>query len=197
MTMNQEMAGMLCLIIGVVLAVCLLIVIIYLQTLQKALSRVSPRNRLMEPGLVWLLLIPCFNIIWQFFIAIRVPGSLQNEFRDRGRDDGSDYGKSIAMTNAILGIVGGVISNILIRSRDTAEIGLYLSGGLSIINLVLFIIFWVKIAGYSNQLAMEEGGRRDLDYDPDDEKFDRRSPPSEGPSTPPGAIQPERPDQYS
>lgn len=194
--MNQEMVGMLCLTIGVGLAVGLIVAILYLLTLQKALSRVPLRNRLMEPGLVWLLLIPCFNIIWQFFIAVRVPGSLQNEFRDRVRDDGSDYGKSIAMTNALLGIAGGFISSFLSRSRDTAQVGLYISGGLSIINLVLFIIFWVKIAGYSNQLAMEEGRRRDIGNDPHNEKFDRRNLPSEGPSTPPGAIQPESPNQY-
>src|SRR4051812_11441749 len=112
--MNQNdaalLGGMLC-VVGVVVAVVLIILIFYLLTLQKALSRVSPRNRLMEPGMVWLNLIPCFNIIWQFVIAVRVPDSLRNEFRDRDQDDGSDYGKSLALSQAILGIVGGVIGN--------------------------------------------------------------------------------------
>jgi len=75
--MNQDAAaaaavallGILCLI----LIVAIVIAIFYLLTLQKALSRVSPRNRLMEPGMVWLSLIPLFNIIWAFFIATRIP----------------------------------------------------------------------------------------------------------------------------
>src|SRR2546423_227574 len=83
------------------LAVALVVMIFYLLTLQKALSRVAPHNRLMQPGHVWFMLVPCVNIVWQFFVAIRVPDSLRNEFRERGRDDGSDYGKSIALTQAI------------------------------------------------------------------------------------------------
>src|SRR6266852_353173 len=81
----------------------------YLLTLQKALSRVSPRNRLMEPGMVWLMLIPCFNTIWQFFIVTRVAGSLRNEFRDRKRDDGSDYGKGFGLIYATLNVVGSFV----------------------------------------------------------------------------------------
>src|SRR5262245_57637499 len=88
----------------------IIMVVFYLLTLQKALTRVSPRNRLMDPGLVWLNLIPIFNIIWAFFIAIRVPGSLKNEFRSRGLDDGSDYGKGIALANCILGVISTFVA---------------------------------------------------------------------------------------
>src|SRR3989442_14505671 len=93
--------GLACLIliIGIVIGV------FHLLTLQKGLSRVAPRNRLMEPGLVWLSLIPIFNLIWSFFIATWVPDSLRNEFQDRGRDDGSDYGKRIGLARAIIGVL--------------------------------------------------------------------------------------------
>ena len=67
------------------LLVCLAIAIFYLVTLQKALSRVSRRNRLMQPGMVWLALIPLFNLVWNFFIATQIPDSLRNEFRARGQ----------------------------------------------------------------------------------------------------------------
>ncbi len=182
----------------------LVALIFYLLTLQKALSRVSPRNRLMEPGLVWLLLIPCFNIIWQFIIAVRVPGSLQNEFRARGRDDGSDYGNELAMTNAILGIVGGVflgivdgvISSVVGKSQDTTALAGMLSIALGLVQVILFIKFWVRTANYSNQLAMDDGYCRDIGHDPDDDNFDRRYPPKEGPYAPPGSFRPEHPDQY-
>jgi hypothetical protein len=148
--------GMLCFVLLGVLAVVLVIAIFYLLTLQKALSRVSPRNRLMEPGMVWLMLVPCINIIWQFMIAIRVPDSLRNEFRARGRDDGSDYGKSIALTQAILGLVNGIGSNFLRSSPELEMVGGLISLGLSLVGLVLFIIFWVKVANYSSQLAADD-----------------------------------------
>ncbi len=48
----------------------------------NALNAVAPRNRDMEPAMVFLCLIPCFNLIWYFFIVIRrVGSSLEKEFR--------------------------------------------------------------------------------------------------------------------
>jgi hypothetical protein len=182
--------GMFCLIAGVALAVVIVIGIFYLLTLQKALSRVSPRNRLMEPGMVWLMLIPCVNIIWQFMIAINVPGSLRNEFRDRGRDEGSDYGKSIALTNCILGIVSGIISNVFGRTPDMERAGAFISVVASLLGLVLFIVFWVRIAGYSSQLAANDSYRqRDIDrklaqFDQDDYD-DRGAAPRDSSEPPP------------
>ena len=51
----------------------------------------------MEPGMVWLMLVPCVNIVWQFVIAIRVPESLRNEFRDRDQDDGPTMAKPLPL----------------------------------------------------------------------------------------------------
>jgi hypothetical protein len=183
--------GILCFVFGAIILVALVIVVFYLLTLQKALSRVSPRNRLMEPGLVWLDLIPCFNLIWQFFIAVRVPDSLRNEFRARNRDDGSDYGKSLAMTQAVLGIVSGIGTNALARaSPDLALIGNGLSAVSSIVGLILFIVFWAKIAGYSRQLAEDAGPPRDWErkFDDDDDGFGNRGPYTDAPRPPPDAF---------
>jgi hypothetical protein len=176
----DQIMGVLCLVLGAVLVLVLLMLIAYLSTLQKALHQVSPHNRLMEPGMVWLMLVPCVNLVWQFMIAIRVPDSLRNEFRERGQDDGSDYGKSIALTQAILGIVGGVASNVLSNTGGGEKIGALASGVLSLGCLAMFIVFWVKVANYSSQLASGGGRRRyDAGYDPDygrgyDERFRNR-----------------------
>jgi CHAT domain-containing protein len=62
-----------------VLLVTLAVEILYLLALQKALHRVSPPNRTMKPGMVWLMLVPCVNFVWQFQIATQVPKSLRNE----------------------------------------------------------------------------------------------------------------------
>jgi len=186
--------GLLCL----VLIVVIVIAVFYLLTLQKALSRVSPRHRLMEPGMVWLSLIPFFNIIWSFFIATRIPDSLRNEFRARGQDDGSDYGKSIGLAKAILGVISYPL-NVLSRStKEPALVGIM--GILGVVSLVLFIIFWVKIAGYSSRLAtLSYYADQDLDYDGSDDDRDGgpRGPSSEAirPADP-CMFRPDDPDRY-
>jgi len=182
------MLGFMC----VVVAIALVIAIFYFLTLQKALNRVSRRNRLMEPGLVWLGIIPVFSVIWSFFIATRVPDSLRNEFRDQGRDDGTDYGRGIGLANAIIGAISvplQVISNV---SRDAAFGFVMFPVGLA--SLVLFIIFWVKIAGYSSKLAAPAPyprGGEEFDDEEHDDYPDRR--PRGGPSD---AIRPDDRDRY-
>lgn len=41
----------------------LVVAIFYLLTLMRALQKCSPQSRTMQPGMVWLLLIPLFNLI--------------------------------------------------------------------------------------------------------------------------------------
>jgi hypothetical protein len=200
--MRENAAGVLVAVLAGIcfaLVIALVIAIFYFLTLQKALSRVQPRNRLMEPGLVWLGLIPLFNIVWSFFIATRVPGSLRNEFQDQGRDDGSDYGRGIGLANAILGAVSAALQGIASVTQDAAIRGIFAPLGLA--SLVLFIIFWVKIAGYSGRLAT--GPRydgRDDDYR-DDHRDDYRGDypddrPDRGPQRPSDAIRPEDQGRY-
>ncbi len=158
--------------------------------------------------MVWLMFIPCFNLIWQFFIATRVPESLKNEFRSRGRDDGSDYGKTIALSSAILGIVSSVFSNgvnlVSAGGGDDAKqmaiFGSCGSGVLSLVSLVLFVVFWVKVYSYSSQLARDPGRDYPDDYDRrfgdyDDEP--RRPPRGSGPAgESPETYRPEDGGQY-
>lgn len=130
------------------LAVGLLIAIFYMLTLSKALSRCRPRNRTMEPGHVWLLFIPFLNIVWQFIVVNRVTESLKNEFRDRGWSSEGDFGQGVGMAMCIMGLLGWI-----------PLLGLLLG----MAQLICFVMFWVKIAGYSSQLA-----RGDDDYDDED-----------------------------
>ncbi|MBP3956638.1 hypothetical protein J8F10_15295 [Gemmata sp. G18] len=129
--------------------------IFYLLTLQKALSRCRRRNRTMEPGMVWLNLIPLFGLVWMFITVSRITESLDNEFYDRGRHRrGEDYGKSLGVAYCSL-FVAGVIP--------------YCGAIFSIAGLVCWIMYWVKIAGYSGQLVAREYDDR---YDEDDRYAD-------------------------
>lgn len=128
-------------ILGVFIAIiCVFIVpyIIYLTTLQATFKEVTPENRMMPPGQVWLLLIPVFGTIWNFVVIARMSESLAKEFNSRGiTPDDPKPGYTIGLVMSIL-VIGSVVP---------------ILGSLSSVGaIVCWIIYWVKIAGYKNQL---------------------------------------------
>jgi len=123
--------------------------IFYLLTLQNTLKEVSPENRKMPPSNVWLLLIPLFSTVYYFFVVGYIADSLKAEFAKRNIASTEDRpGYSLGLTICILGCVGWIP---------------YIGTLASLVYLVCWIIFWVKIAGYKNLLEqnrhmmMEQG----------------------------------------
>ena len=101
----------------------------------------------MEPGQVFLALIPLFGWVWNFFILLRIASSLRNEFEDRDlRSDGGDYGQT-------LGLWGLIVTYI----------------GCGFIGIIIYIMWLFKIRGYTAQLVEGGGRRRSRDEDEDEE----------------------------
>jgi hypothetical protein len=71
------------LVIGICSIPALIIVILFLINIQNLLKAVNPVNRKMSPGQVWLMLIPLFNIVWQFILVQRVAESIEAEYNMR------------------------------------------------------------------------------------------------------------------
>jgi hypothetical protein len=122
----------------IVFAIALIPAIFYILTLQKALNRCSPENRAMAPGMVWLMLVPLLNIVWHFFVVINVAKSLGAEFQKRGIAEEPEPGKKIGLIMCILACCGII-----------PLLGIPCSLGA----LVCWIIYWVKIAGFSGKIA--------------------------------------------
>ena len=79
----------------------------FLSAIGRALRRVAPENRRMEPAQVWLNLIPVFNLVWAAVTVERVAESLRNEFRSRGMDDPDEgYGRGYGLATVALLIPG-------------------------------------------------------------------------------------------
>ena len=72
--------GVILFAIGFMLLVTLLVYLIVAILLYGCLSRVPQEYQRMKPGLVFLLLIPLFNLIWNFFVFLRIPESYQAYF---------------------------------------------------------------------------------------------------------------------
>jgi hypothetical protein len=122
----------------IVLAILLLPTIFYLLTLQRALSRCAVESRTMSPGLVWLALIPVFNLVWAFFIVNALSNSLHAEFTRRGLAVEPQPARGLGLALAILCALSIVpVVNILT----------------GIAALVCWILYWVKIAEYSARIA--------------------------------------------
>lgn len=138
--MYSEMAG-LGVIILIAFAIVLVPAVFFLLTLRKALERCSPESRTTSPNSVWMMFIPLFNIIWQFLLVIKISESLHNEFTKRNMTEDPYPGKSLGIATCILNLCG-IIPVVGILT--------------SVAGLVCWIMYWVKISGYSNKLEQSQ-----------------------------------------
>jgi hypothetical protein len=130
--------------------------ILYCLSAARCLKQIAPRNRLLEPGQVWLSLIPCVGFVFHIINDFKLVDSVKNEFEDRRWAADGDYGK--------LWVI------------------LYLVGALAFgpLALVAFVMMWVKVAGYARQFQEdhpalgydERSYRRGRYDDPDDDDPD-------------------------
>jgi type IV pilus assembly protein PilA len=118
----------------------LLLFIFYLLTLSRALTKCSITSRTMQPGMVWLLFVPFVNLVWQFFVVTALADSLDNEFRARRIPNVEPKpGKSIGIAMCVCGVCSIIP----------------LLGVLAFLaHLILWIIYWTKIAEFSRRLDM-------------------------------------------
>lgn len=124
------------------------ILIIWLTIMNRALDQVSHDLRRMEPGAVWLCLIPLFGLVWQFLVLNAVAEGIARELQVRNlfpKEPKPGYG--IGLTGCIL------ISCSIIP---------YAGVGLSIIGLIIMIVHMAKISEYNKVLA--QSGRWEVRY---------------------------------
>ncbi len=136
---NEAAANLIGMLFGTVglgiMVISVVVMVFYLLTLQKALSRCAPENRAMNPGLVWLTLIPLFNLVWQFFVVINIAKSLAAEFQKRG----------LAVEEPKPGYTLGIV--MCVGNLICFPVG-----------LVCWILYWVKISGYASKLGAPAAG---------------------------------------
>jgi hypothetical protein len=118
--------------------------IFYLITLQNTINEIRPENRRMEPGQVWLSLIPIFGLVWQFIIVANLGDSLKAEFQSRNLPSEEDRpGYSIGLAYCILACVSVI-----------PFVG-FLTG---IASLVCWIVYWVKVYNFRMMMMYQRRG---------------------------------------
>jgi hypothetical protein len=113
----------------------------FLLNLQTLLERVSPANRRMAPGLVWLNFIPLFHLGWFIHTVIKVRDSVHAEYQTRGWYGEDDLGYNAGLTAGILCIASFVIWWVL-----------FIGWVLPLAFAVCWIIYWLKTVDLKNRL---------------------------------------------
>lgn len=112
--------------------------ILYLASLSGLLAKCSPAARTMQPGMVWLMLIPFFNLIWSFIVVNAISDSLAKEFGLRSLPLPEPMpGKPVGIAMAVCGACS-IIPFVNFLAAPA--------------HLVLWIMYWVKMSGYSHCL---------------------------------------------
>ena len=120
-------------------------------------------------------------------MVVQIGRSLKNEFSDRDKNDGSDYGQALGIWWGVA-YVGGTVVGMGVQyvgmfrqavqgvvqqnpfALDSPTVHAYIAQSPFLLaSLVMWIVYWIKIARYKRQLEMD--GPR---YDRDDRDEDRR-----------------------
>lgn len=138
---DDEIAGMISvgilLVFGtVMIAVVLAINAFICWLVSKTAAAIPPQFREIEPGSVWLLMIPCFPIVWNFFVYPRIASGYQRYFQATGNYQNGDCAAQLAQWYCLC-VVFSVIP--LVN---------YIAGPAS---FVLLIITMVKFWDYKGQ----------------------------------------------
>ena len=147
----EAVLGILAVVFGFVcigLIIGLTIQFFFCRTLNGCLKECSPRNRRMEPGQVFLNMIPLFGLIWIFITVNRMEESLQDEFDDRRLPRRDSYGKDKGLPYAICSALSLIP---------------YLGVLIGLVALVFFIMYWIKMSEIRAELARDNHGSDDDD----------------------------------
>ena len=114
-----------------------------LAALARVLGRVSPEHRRMEPGEVWVNLIPVVNLVWPVVTIERVGESIRAELTARGAAKKKDgYGKT-----------SGIIALVLLW----VVFAVHPMAGIVTVPFALIygVAYWVQLNGYAKRLRDE------------------------------------------
>lgn len=96
----------------------------------KDLSAVPEQFRELQPGMVWLLLVPIVQLVMIFLVGIKIPQSYRKYFNSIGRTDVGDCGESLGLWMGITTVIG-----------------------CSPVALVLMIMLLMKLGDYRKQIS--------------------------------------------
>ncbi|HET6996801.1 MAG TPA: hypothetical protein VFI06_17530 [Chitinophagaceae bacterium] len=125
--------------------------ILFLVTQQNTLKIIQPQNRTMQPGEVWLQLIPLFGLVWQFIVVSKISESIRRELASENtfsfEQQNNPYANnSYGQPKPTYGI--GIAYCVLWCCSIIPLLGSFAG----IAALICWIIYWVQLSDYKNRI---------------------------------------------
>ncbi|HXB93910.1 MAG TPA: hypothetical protein VNU70_02090 [Puia sp.] len=145
----------------ILLGAFLVIAILFLMTEQSTLRTIRTENRTLQPGLVWLQLIPLFGQVWQFIVVTRIADSIRKEIASWDNDsilgaealaieDGNKRpGYGIGIAYCTLNVISILLNYLLSRSSPV------ITGVIGLGATVCWVSYWVTLSGYKKKLRQK------------------------------------------
>jgi hypothetical protein len=122
------------------------VVFLFLSSIARTVSRVTPENRRIEPAQVWLNLLPVFNLVWLPITVDRVAGSIRDECEDRGLDDdGISYTRFAGLTWLVLSVFSAPA--LLLAGELPCFAALFFP-----LAVIFWFAYWAQVASYAHRL---------------------------------------------
>lgn len=126
-----------------ILAIGILQIVLWLllgNSIRTTLLLVRKENRMMSPGQAFLIVLPLFNIYWNFMVVKHLKDSLNNEFFDR----------QVAVDENPTQREGSIFAwSYLVRNFPLPGFILYAA---LFSNIIGFVMYWRKVVEYKKIL---------------------------------------------
>lgn len=123
--------------------------VLFQLTLQRTMDAVSPKNRQMSGGSVWLNLIPVFNLVFPFIFNNALKNSIEMEYFDRkiAKSVNLATGTVVYPLMTLLSIFFSIL--FYVSYNESLSI---LSGLAGLTNFITQIVFWTQVASHKKVL---------------------------------------------
>lgn len=147
----------------ILLAAFLIPCILFLLTQFNTLRLIKGENRTLQPGWVWLQLIPAVGQIWQFVVVTRISSSIRKQWQAADEDSilGIDADTVATARNSkptlAIGITyctlnaACIFFNLFLTAGPNSKEAMIV-GSTGLISVVCWVIYWVALAGWKRRL---------------------------------------------
>lgn len=135
----------------------IMIMVLFCRSLSKTLGYVSPENRAIHSGTIWLLLIPILYYVINFVVVFGMSKSIANELKSREFEEVKRPAFASGLTAATLACVLAVLQ-IGFLFVPVLKNYINLIGILALVQLVFFVQYWTKVNWYRRILKKDSEG---------------------------------------
>ncbi|WP_028295396.1 hypothetical protein [Olivibacter sitiensis] len=136
----QDLDGDIKLLVYFMAILIMAVYVAYVVSVRSTIKLIAPENRFIQPNHAFLLLLPIFNVYWQFVVANRLSDSLTNEFYDRKIAEEENPGRSTGRVFAVLS---------LLVSLPIPSVSMVFA----LAYMTYFVLYWTKVIHFKHVLA--------------------------------------------